>query len=70
MSIEIVLRNTYHLKRERVPSLMRDLARVMAKYGLEMELTETFACSASIKSVYMGDHFGELISEKYDEEEE
>lgn len=70
MSVEIVLRNTYHLKRERMPSLMRDIARVMAKYGLEMELTETFACSASIKSVYMGDHFGELIAEKYDEEEE
>tara|TARA_R100000152_G_C6779339_1_gene210877 strand:- start:764 stop:976 length:213 start_codon:yes stop_codon:yes gene_type:complete len=70
MSVEIVLRNTYHLKRERMPSLMREIARVMAKYGLEMELTETFACSASIKSVYMGDHFGELIAEKYDEEEE
>ena len=69
MSIEIVLKNTFYLKRERVPSLMRDLARVMAKYGLEMELTETYECAASIKSVYMGDHFGELISEKYDEEE-
>ena len=73
MSIEIILRNKAHLPRERVPKLMRDIAQLMANYGLEMQLTEIHRAASECGSVYMGNHFGEPINvkkEKDDEEEE
>ena len=69
MSIEIILRNKAHFSRERVPMLMRDIAQLMANYGLEMQLTETHRASADCGSVYMGTHFGDMISVKKEEEE-
>ena len=69
MSIEIILRNKSHFPRERVPMLMRDIAQLMANYGLEMQLTETHRAASDCGSVYMGTHFGDMISVKKEEEE-
>jgi hypothetical protein len=69
MSIEIILRNKAHFPRERVPMLMRDIAQLMANYGLEMKLTETHRAASDCGSVYMGTHFGDMISVKKEEEE-
>jgi hypothetical protein len=68
MSVEIVLTNGHHLTRDRVVHLMEDLAQVVADYGLKIELTETFSASASIKSVYFGNHFGRNITAMAEEE--
>jgi|TARA_R100001530_G_C4235211_1_gene133785 hypothetical protein len=70
MSIEIILRNKAHFPRERVPMLMRDIAQLMANYGLEMKLTETHRAASDCGSVYMGTHFGDMISVKKEEKEE
>ena len=70
MSIEIVLRNKAHFPREKVPMLMRDIAQLMANYGLEMQLTEIHRSSSECGSVYMGTHFGEQINVKKEEKEE
>ena len=69
MSIEIVLRNKAHFPRERVPMLMRDIAQLMANYGLEMQLTEIHRAASDCGSVYMGTHFGDMINVKKEEEE-
>lgn len=71
--IEIILRNKAHFPRERVPKLMKDIAQLMANYGLEMQLTEIHRSSSECGFVYMGTHFGEQISvrkKKDDDEEE
>ena len=67
--IEIILRNKAYLPRERVPKLMKDIAQLMANYGLTMQLTEIHRASAECGSVYMGNHFGEPINVKKEEEE-
>ena len=69
MSIEIVLRNKAHFPRKKVPMLMRDIAQLMANYGLEMQLTETHRAASDCGSVYMGSHFGETINVKKEEKE-
>tara|TARA_B100000287_G_scaffold435492_1_gene504083 strand:- start:97 stop:321 length:225 start_codon:yes stop_codon:yes gene_type:complete len=67
--IEIILRNKAYLPRERVPKLMKDIAQLMANYGLTMQLTEVHRASAECGTVYMGNHFGEPINVKKEEEE-
>ena len=68
MSVKIVLSNGAYLARDRVPDLMEDLAQVIANYGLQVEVTETFSASTSVKSVYFGSHFGRTISATQEEE--
>ena len=69
VGIKITLRNVASFRRERVPDLMEDLAQVMANYGLSMKLTEKVGAVCVSNHVYMGDHFGRVITAKKEEEE-